>query len=115
MEGLVTFLVVLLPTYVGPLVILICPILLVPRLRRRLARREFTVVLYPSLVWGLLTIMSSRPKGMTNAYVELFLLAIGVAVGVYLRVGLRRVVDSRYGALFIPAVACLWAAGVVTG
>jgi len=112
MEGLSAFIGVLVLAYAGPLVILVCPVLLVPVLRRRLTRLDFAAVLYPALVWTVLTIVSSRPKGMTNAYTELFLLAVAVAVAVYLRATFRKITEARLRTLFIPAVALLSAAGL---
>src|SRR5437879_5793163 len=113
MEGLIAFISVLVLAYAGPLVILVCPVLLVPVLRRRLTRLDFAAVLYPALVWAVLTIVSSRPKGMTNAYTELVILEVAVAAGTYLRVTLRKIIEARRRTLFIPAVALLSAAGLV--
>src|SRR6266550_2718320 len=115
MEGLLTFVSVLLLAYVGPLIIVAGSVSLVPRLRQRLTRLDFAVVLYPAVVWVVLTAVSSRPKGMTNAYVELFLLAVAIAVALYLRVTVWRIIEARQRNLFVPAVALVSAAGLVVG
>ena len=94
-------------------VLFTAPILLVDRRRRHLARGELTVVVYPSLAWML--ILAANPhamKGITNAELELSVLAVATACAMYVRVGLPRVCNSRHRVLLLPVATCLMA-GVI--
>ncbi len=115
MEGFLSFGVIVALAYVGPLLIFVSPILVAPGLRRQLMRWDFGLLVYPPVLWAVLMAACSRPKGMTNAYVELILLAVAVAIALFLRVTVPTIVKARGGGLLVPTVALLSVAALALG